>query len=64
MNEEDGVIPKPLEDTTEMIYEHPNSKVEVNDVEKNILNPTKEKKIYQKIVESTPRLYPLAEIVL
>ena len=41
MNEEDGVISKPLEATTEMIYEHLNSKVEVDDVE-NILNPTKE----------------------
>ena len=41
MNEEDGVISKPLEATTEMISEHLNSKVEVDDVE-NILNPTKE----------------------
>ena len=42
VNEKDSVISKPVEATTEMIYEHPNSKVEVNDVEKNILNPTKE----------------------
>ena len=42
VNEEDGVISKPLEAITEMLYEHPNSKVEVGDVE-NILNPTKEK---------------------
>jgi len=41
MNEEDGVISKPLEATTEMISEHLNSKVEVDDVE-NILIPTKE----------------------
>ena len=41
MNEEDGIISKPLEATTEMISEHLNSKVEVDDVE-NILIPTKE----------------------
>ena len=41
MNEEDGVIPTPLEATTELIFEHLNSKVEVDDVA-NILNPTKE----------------------
>ena len=41
INEKDRVISKPLEATTEMISEHLNSKVEVDDVE-NILNPTKE----------------------
>ena len=56
MNEEDGV-------TTEMIYEHRNSKVEVDDVENMFESNKKKTIIYQKIVERTPRLYPLAEIV-
>ena len=41
MNEEDGVISQPLEDTTEMISEHLESTVDVDDVV-NILNLTKE----------------------
>merc|ERR1712238_250437 len=40
MNEEDGVISKPLEATTEMNSEHLKSKVEVDDVE-SILKITK-----------------------
>ena len=41
LDEEDGIISKPLVATTAMISEHLNSTVEVDDVE-NILNPTKE----------------------
>merc|ERR1712238_469425 len=43
MNEEDGVISKPLEATTETNSEHLKSKVEVDDVE-SILKITKENK--------------------